>query len=174
MTDRNGGGRIGTTTFTSVMINGEMVCNGELNVGSKGGLFISYCVCSVTQPCPTLCDPTDWGPPASSAGILQARMLKCAVMPSSRGSSCQGLNLISWVSCFTGGFFLLGHQGVVCYYVGLSFCPAVAMMRTVELGGFRMQMLVAGTVRGALKKMNREWDAREKWGEMVSNITCDF
>ena len=38
--------------------------------------------------CPTLCDPMDCGPPGSSVhGILQARILQWAAMPSSRGSS---------------------------------------------------------------------------------------
>ena len=36
----------------------------------------------------TLCDPMDCSPPGSSVhGILQARILECAAMPSSRGSS---------------------------------------------------------------------------------------
>ena len=40
------------------------------------------------QPCPTLCDPMDYSPPGSlSMGILQARILEWAAMPSSRGSS---------------------------------------------------------------------------------------
>ena len=34
------------------------------------------CVCSVTQLCPTLCDPMDCSPPNSSVhGIFQARIL---------------------------------------------------------------------------------------------------
>ena len=38
--------------------------------------------------CPTLCDCMDYKPPGSSVrGILQARILKWVVMPSSRGSS---------------------------------------------------------------------------------------
>ena len=42
----------------------------------------------VAQSCPTLCDRTDCGPPGSSVhGILQARVLEWAAMPSSRGSS---------------------------------------------------------------------------------------
>ena len=42
----------------------------------------------VAQSCPTLCDPTDCSPPGSSVhGILQARILEWAAMPSSRGSS---------------------------------------------------------------------------------------
>ena len=30
----------------------------------------------VTQSCPTLCDPTDWGPPGFSMGFFQARRLE--------------------------------------------------------------------------------------------------
>ena len=38
--------------------------------------------------CPTLCDPTDCGPPGSSVhGILQARILEWVAIPFSRGSS---------------------------------------------------------------------------------------
>ena len=40
------------------------------------------------QSCPTLCDPIDSSPLGSSvSGILQARILECVAMPSSRGSS---------------------------------------------------------------------------------------
>ena len=40
------------------------------------------------QLCPSLCDPMDCGSPGSSVrGILQARTLQWAAMPSSRGSS---------------------------------------------------------------------------------------
>ena len=42
----------------------------------------------VAQSCLTLCDPMDCSLPGSSVhGILQARILEWAVMPSSRGSS---------------------------------------------------------------------------------------
>ena len=45
-------------------------------------------LCLVTQLCPTLCDPMNCTPPGCSVhGILQARILKWAAMPSSRGSS---------------------------------------------------------------------------------------
>ena len=38
------------------------------------------------QSCLTLCDPMDYRPPGSSVhGILQARILEWAAMPSSRG-----------------------------------------------------------------------------------------
>ena len=40
------------------------------------------------QSCPTLCDAMHCSPPGSSFhGILQARILECVAMPSSRGSS---------------------------------------------------------------------------------------
>ena len=56
----------------------------EINSGNAG----IVCVCLVTQSCLTLCDPTDSCPPGSSVhGVLQARILECVVMPSSRGSS---------------------------------------------------------------------------------------
>ena len=42
----------------------------------------------VTQLCPTLCDPMDCSPPASSVqGILQAKILEWVVISFSRGSS---------------------------------------------------------------------------------------
>ena len=44
--------------------------------------------CSVAQLCPTLCSPIDYKPLGASVhGILQARILEWAAMPSSRGSS---------------------------------------------------------------------------------------
>ena len=45
-------------------------------------------LCLVTQSCLTLCDPMDCSAPGASVhGILQARILKWAAMPSSRRSS---------------------------------------------------------------------------------------
>ena len=44
--------------------------------------------CSVTQSCPTLCDPMDYRPPGSSAhGIFKARILERVAIYYSRGSS---------------------------------------------------------------------------------------
>ena len=43
---------------------------------------------SVTQSCPTLCDPMDCSPPGSSVhGILQAGILESVAILFSRGSS---------------------------------------------------------------------------------------
>ena len=52
-------------------------------------LFTWECMSAKSlQLCPTLCDPMDHSPPGSCVhGILQAGILKCVVMPSSRGSS---------------------------------------------------------------------------------------
>ena len=45
------------------------------------------CVCSVTQSCPALCDSMDCSLPGSSVhGILQARILECVAISSSRRS----------------------------------------------------------------------------------------
>ena len=58
--------------------------------------------CSLSQSCPTLCDPTDCGQPGSSvSGIFQAGILEwVAVSSSSRGSSRpRDPTFISCVSC---------------------------------------------------------------------------
>ena len=59
------------------------------------------------QYCPTVCDPMDYSPPASSLyGISQARILEWVAMPSSRGSSQpKDQSHVSCVSCIAGGFF---------------------------------------------------------------------
>ena len=50
--------------------------------------FLDVCVCLVTQPCLTLCDPMECSSPGSSVyGISQARILECFAMPSCRASS---------------------------------------------------------------------------------------
>ena len=53
------------------------------------------------QSCLILCNPTDQSPPGSFVlGILQARILERAAMPSSRGSSrLRNQTRISYVSC---------------------------------------------------------------------------
>ena len=54
------------------------------------------------QPCPTLCDPMDCGPPGSPVhGMLQARRLEWVAIPFSRGSSrprdrTESLHLPGW------------------------------------------------------------------------------
>ena len=59
------------------------------------------------QLCPTLCNPMDCRPPGSSVpGILQARILECVAVPSSRESSRpRDPTCISCVSCIVVRFF---------------------------------------------------------------------
>ena len=75
----------------------------------KGGIVInctSMCAKSL-QFCPTLCDPTDCSPSGSSVqGILQARIMEWAALPSSRGSSDPGIEPASLMSpALADGFF---------------------------------------------------------------------
>ena len=58
------------------------------------------------QSCPTLCDPMDCSPPGSSVhGILQARILECVAMPSSRKSFWpRGETWVLYNSCTAGRF----------------------------------------------------------------------
>ena len=65
------------------------------------------------QSCPPLCNPMDCSPPGSSVhGILQARILEWAAIPSSRGSSQpRDLSHVSYCSCIAGNFLPLSHQG---------------------------------------------------------------
>ena len=57
---------------------------------------------SVSQSCPTLCEPMDCSPPDSSVHwISQARILEWVALPFSRGSSWPRDQ--TWVSCSAGG-----------------------------------------------------------------------
>ena len=67
-------------------------------------IFTSVQFSSVTQSCPTLCDPMNCSLPGCSVhGILQARMLEWVAISFSRGSS-QPRNQTQ-VSCIAGRFF---------------------------------------------------------------------
>ena len=69
----------------------------DVNIGGSGikdtqdiSVLSLWCVlsCFSRQSCPTLCDPTACSLPGSSVhGVLQARILERAAMPSSRGAS---------------------------------------------------------------------------------------
>ena len=61
------------------------------------------------QSCLTLYDPVDCSPPGSSVhGILQARILECLALPSSRGSSQpRDQTRVSYVSALAGRFFTI-------------------------------------------------------------------
>ena len=70
--------------------------------------YICVCVCArLLQSCLTLCEPVNCSPLDSFVhGILQARILEWAAMPSSRGSPWPGdQTLDSCVSCIAGRFF---------------------------------------------------------------------
>ena len=71
------------------------------------------CKREVTQSSPTLCNPVDHSPPASSVhGMLQARILEWFAISFSRGSSQPRDR--TWVSCIAGRQMLypLSHQGI--------------------------------------------------------------
>ena len=71
---------------------------------------------SVTQSCPTLCNPMDCSPPGSSGhGILQARILEWVVIPFSRGIfPTQGSNL--GLPCCRHGLYHLSHREDILSY----------------------------------------------------------
>ena len=83
------------------------------------------------QSCPTLCDLMDCSPPGSSVhGILQARILECVAMPSSRGIfPTQGpnlclLHLLHWrwiLYCWATRDAPLDHQGVRAFVLLIVF-----------------------------------------------------
>ena len=64
-------------------------------------LWLSCVRAKPLQSCPILSDPIDRSPPGASVhGILQARILEWAALPSSRGSSqCRDRTCISYFSC---------------------------------------------------------------------------
>ena len=85
-------------------------------------------MCSVTQSCPTLGDPMDWGPPGSSIhGILQARILEQVSMPSSRGSSQPGIESASLASPALADGFLITRATWRDVFVSLSLCFQVKL-----------------------------------------------
>ena len=61
---------------------------------------------SVSQSCPTLCDPVDYSLPGSSIhGIFQARILEWVAVSSSRGSSHIAIKPASLMSPVLAGRF---------------------------------------------------------------------
>ena len=98
---------------------------------SKWGVCMCVCMCvyvcvlSSLQSCPTLYDLVDHSPPDSCVqGILQARILECAAMHSSRGSSQQqGMKQRLLMSpALAGGFFTTSptreaHQSGVYFLI---------------------------------------------------------
>ena len=97
------------------MLCGQM--DGEMD-GWTDGRMNGMCA----QSCPTLCNPLDCSPPGSSAhGILQARILEWAAIPSSRGSSDPGIEPTSLRSpALAGGLFTAGAtwEALLCSVAG--------------------------------------------------------
>ena len=76
--------------------------------------YMYVCVCTqVTQLCPTLYGPMDYGPPGSSAhGIFQAKILEWVAISFSRGFSQPRVDPMFLVSpALAGGFFTAGLPG---------------------------------------------------------------
>ena len=73
---------------------------------------------SVTQSCPTLCDPKDCSPPGSSVhGIVQARILEWFAIPFSRGSSWPRDQ--TWVF-YNAGIFLTTEPSLVAIILAIG------------------------------------------------------
>ena len=95
-----------------------MLISGLIHV-RQWQIYVYVCTCALSlRSCLTLCDPTDCSPPASSVhGILQAKILECVALLSSRVSSWPRDR--TCVSCIAGGFFTaepLGKQYIyICY-----------------------------------------------------------
>ena len=73
---------------------------------SRNFYIFSICVCLVTQPCPTLCNPMDCslpGSPVHGDSPMDARILERVVMTTSRGSNQTRYR--TQVSCTVGRFF---------------------------------------------------------------------
>ena len=61
----------------NVMTDNKEALRGILSRWPLFSGLVCMCTCSVTQSCPTPCDPVDSSPPGSSVhGILQARILE--------------------------------------------------------------------------------------------------
>ena len=76
-----------------------------LAMAARAPVCVCVCVCVlVTQSCPSLCNPMDSSPPASSIhGILQARIQEWVAISFSRGSSQPRDQ--TWVSYIAGRLF---------------------------------------------------------------------
>ena len=105
----------------------EVICSllsTEACAERRVGSAISYLNVLCAQLCLTLCDPMDCSLSGSSVhGILQARILEWAVMPSSRGSSWprdRPRSLASRWTSFTGWVLCSTTLGINCILTLLS------------------------------------------------------
>ena len=89
--------------------------NGEVKVGARDRLKITYCCCLVTKLCPTL---LHWLQPTRL--LWWARILEWVVISLSRGSSWPRDQ--TQVSCIAGGFFYHWAPGKTTTYTLLCSC----------------------------------------------------
>ena len=84
----------------------SMLAKSQTPFMTLAGWLSLLCCCSVSQSCPTLCEPMDCSPAGSSVhGILQTRILEWVAIPFSRGSSWPRDRIP--VSCIAGRFFTI-------------------------------------------------------------------
>ena len=131
------------------------------------------CVCVlVAQLCPTLCDPTDWGPPDSSVhGVFQARRLKWVAIPFSRGISMQWWreSSMQWrgssMQRSTHFFWLKLCCLLSCFSrVRLCATPWIAAFQASRSMGFSRQEHWSGL------PFSSPMHASEKWVKLLSRV----
>ena len=108
------------------------------------------------QLCPTLCDPVDRSPPGSSVrGILQARILEWAALPSSRGSSQPRdqthVSCISYIVWQAGSLPLVPPGKPEVKMLVAQSCPTLCNLMDYSLLCF--------SVHGILQARTLEWVA---------------
>ena len=103
---------------------------------------------SVTQSCPTLCNPIDYSPPGSSVhGVFQARIPEWVAISFSRESSrSRDRTYISWVSCIGRQILLpLCHLGI-----HLDCFGSFAFSYTFQNSLINFHKKLAGTLTGVV------------------------
>ena len=123
-------------------------------MNSTGCCPLSCVKLSLAQSCLTLCNPMDYSPPGSSVhGILQARILEWAAMPSFRASS--RLRDRTQVSCIAGRFFTIwAREGQIpsrWSIVKSLFSPSFYANFLLEAGSFLFLSITSLTELSSLK-----------------------
>ena len=143
------------------------------------GVCVHVCGCSVTQLCPTLCDPTDCNPLGSSFhGIFQTRILEQVAICYTRGSSQlwdQTTYLVS--PALAGRFFTTMPPGkprahaVIAKKKKKKKSPSIVFLKIYIMILFRYWMdpdwLLKSRPRCA------DWKREKKWAVIVSVISIN-